>query len=138
MIVAQYSSAVTDVLRYTSVSETKDFTKSYSQIIVALSRKGYNMIEVTNTLKDVSASYRGINTLVQNARGYVFELQFHTKESLEVKEKNHKLYEEQRLASTSKLRKLELDKTMRKNAQMIPTPAGIEKIGDIKNKNDKV
>ena len=92
------------------------------------------MIEVTNTLKDVSASYRGINTLVQNARGYVFELQFHTKESLEVKEKNHKLYEEQRLASTSKLRKLELDKTMRKNAQMIP----IEKIGDIKNKNDKV
>lgn len=33
---------------------------------------------------------------------YVFEFQFHTPESLVIKEVNHKLYEKERLKETSK------------------------------------
>ena len=96
-----------------------------------LRKTEYSTVEATNTLKYTNAVYRGINTLVRAPDGYVFELQYHTPQSLEIKEINHKLYEEQRLASTSIARKLVLKKQMRDNARKIEMPIGIEKVDDI-------
>ena len=126
--VDEYASKITDILRYTNVSTTKNFTGDYYSIIDNLIKKSYNIVEVTNTLGDINASYRGINCLVSDKDGYIFELQFHTEESLNIKEVNHKLYEELRLKTTNKARQLELYKEMQKKSTEIPMPPDITKI----------
>lgn len=128
--VNEYAKQVTDVLRYTNVSPAKNLVEDYFTIVESLNKKGYNMIEVTNTL-DNKSYYRGINTLVKNKDGFVFELQFHTPESLHIKEINHKLYEEQRLDKTSIQRKKELNEIMKKNADSIESPINIHLIKNI-------
>lgn len=127
--VSDYSEKVTDVLRYTNVSDADNLYSDYKIIVKNLDEINYNLIEVTNTFEGASA-YKGINTLVKDDTGYVFELQFHTPESLEIKEVNHKLYEEYRLDTTSNERRLELEKEMRTNADSIPIPKSIGKIKD--------
>lgn len=127
--VSDYSEKVTGVLRYTNVSDANNLYSDYEIIVKNLAELNYNMIEVTNTFESFGA-YKGINTLVEDNTGYVFELQFHTPESLEIKEVNHKLYEEQRLDSTPMERKIELDKEMRKNADSVPIPKNIGVIKD--------
>ena len=122
---------MTDVLRYTQVSDPDNLAEDCLLAMDNLRKTEYSTVEATNTLKYTNAVYRGINTLVRAPDGYVFELQYHTPQSLEIKEINHKLYEEQRLASTSIARKLVLKKQMRDNARKIEMPIGIEKVDDI-------
>lgn len=124
----QASSGLYDLVRYTSVADELTLVSHYHSLVENLSAKGYNVVRVKNTLKDPYASYRGVNTVVEAPGGYKFELQFHTPKSLEIKEINHKLYEEQRLDTTSKERKAELAKEMSKNAMAIPTPKDIDGI----------
>ena len=130
--IEDYSRRVTDALRYTSVSETETFVDDYRSIVDAMARKGYTEIEVTNTLKTPDAIYRGVNTLMKTDDGYVFELQYHTPESLKVKEVNHKLYEEHRQDNTSEKRKQELTAQMILNSMRIHAPIEVEMIEEIK------
>ena len=51
---------------------------------------------------------------MRTKEGYNFELQFHTKESLEAKELAHKLYEKQRLPETPEKEKESLAREMDK------------------------
>lgn len=134
MPVSEYAKKVTDVLRYTVVSESGTFAEDYHTIIHFLQKKCYNQVEVVNTLKDDTAVYRGINTLMETPDGYVFELQYHTPESLKIKEINHKLYEEQRLETTTEERKQELKDLMLVNSNKIKTPKNIDSITNIKRK----
>ena len=124
----EYAQQITDALRYTNVSSVKNLTQDFYTVKKELEKSGYAMIEIENTIWDKTAPYRGINTLVQNPDGYTFELQFHTPQSLEIKEINHKLYEEQRKATTTKERYAELDLIMAQNAQAIKTPVNSSKI----------
>ena len=62
---------------------------------------------------------------------YVFEFQFHTPESLVIKEVNHKLYEKERLKETSKEEVLKSNEYMKKSLKNITMPNKIEKIRDI-------
>lgn len=127
----EYSSQVTDVLRFTDVSSVDGLTDSFMQTKGALEAKGYRMIECTNTFPDMNAPYRGINTLVNTPDGYTFELQFHTPQSLEIKEINHEMYEIQRLERTPKVEKDRLDAVMAENARKVVAPKNVERIIDI-------
>ena len=129
-----YAEQVTDVLRYTNSSKPEHLTEDFFNIVGELEKKGYNLIEVTNTFNVPGSPYRGINTLVKDRSGYVFELQFHTPESLEVKEINHKLYVEQRLTATAEFRKAELKKKMKENSMKILMPSDIERIHNLGGK----
>lgn len=124
----EYAQKITDALRYTNISTPENLTQDYMTIVGDLEKKGYSMAEVSNTLKIKDAQYRGINTLVRTPDGYVFELQFHTPQSVEIKEVNHKLYEVQRLASTSEEEKIKLGQEMSQNALSIETPKNIDSI----------
>lgn len=123
-----------DVNRYTMKFTEENFVDGYNKAMKELQGQGYEIVKVKNTLKDETAAYRGVNTNLKAPDGSIFELQFHTQKSLDVKEPNHKLYEEYREKTTSKERKAELDKLMSDNAKSIPTPPGIENIKDIKFK----
>lgn len=98
------------MVRYTNASDSNMFVQNYDQVIGNLEKSGYNVVRVKNTLADNSVSYRGIHTVIAAPDGFKFELQFHTPESLELKNKTHVLYEEWRLSSTSAERRKELDK----------------------------
>lgn len=118
-----------DVLRYTYVSPTGDFSAEFRRIRAALGAAGYNMAKVKNTLKYTDYTYRGVNTQVECPDGYIFELQFHTPESLDVKERlNHPLYEKARLPDTPGGEREALMEEMRGNSGSIPTPPGIEEV----------
>lgn len=72
-----------------------------------------------------------MNTLVKDKSGYIFELQFHTPKSFEIKEGElYKLYEKQR--ALNKKREKEqwdiLEKMMIDLSKTIPNPKDIERI----------
>ena len=125
--VHEYSKKVTDVLRYTEMSSEDTLQRNFDSFVSKINERGYEMVEVNNSWYDGS-DYKGINTLVRTSRGYVFEMQFHTPKSLEIKEINHKLYEKQREVGTSKKEQLRLKRQMASNARSVPTPIHIEKI----------
>lgn len=123
------SSMIHDVLRYTYVMPEETFTDDFLRIQASLLEEGYNMVEVKNTLKQLNVSYRGVNTKVSTSDGYIFELQFHTEKSLEIKEKlNHPLYEKARLVNTSEEERAILTSEMVANSNTIPTPKRIEEV----------
>lgn len=86
------------------------------------------MLRVKNTLKDTNSLYRGVNIIVENEDWYKFEWQFHTKESYNIKQENHILYEEQRLDTTSEKWKNKINIEMKKSNKIIDLPKAINSI----------
>lgn len=130
----EYSNQVTDILRYTFCSNENNLVKEFSDIKNNLENKGYNIIEINNTFPIPNATYKGINTLVKNSNGYIFELQFHTYQSLKIKEENHKLYEKSRLQSTPSEEKKKLVKKMIENSKKVIIPNNINEIVNLSHK----
>jgi hypothetical protein len=120
-----------DVLRYTYIVDTQHFTEQYQAIADGLMAQGFSPTKVANTFRGVNRMYKGVNTNWTTPDGYEFEVQFHTPESMVVKEANHVLYEEARKASTSAARRDALEQQMRDAAATIPTPPGIDGIKDL-------
>lgn len=127
----QYGQTVTDTLRYTIVPTNEKFTETYFRCIEKLKKREYTVVELTNTLKDENAMYRGINSLVKDSSGYVFELQFHTKESLRVKELNHPLYEILRIGNMEPEKEENIIRQMLYNSKQVNAPSGVERIKDV-------
>ncbi|WP_128332180.1 hypothetical protein [Apibacter sp. HY039] len=117
-----------DVLRYTTIFENSKLTSGTKTMLDALKQNGYKEVAIKNTFKD-GAVYKGINTNFETPNGQVFELQFHTPESFNVKQNiNHVLYEEARLPSTPKeISDVLIDK-MRENSSKIPNPPNVSDI----------
>ena len=127
----QAADSMKDVNRYTMQLNEDNFASGYNKTMKTLESQGYEVVRVKNTMGDTSAPYRGVNTNVKSPDGSIWELQFHTAKSLEVKEVNHKLYETQRLDKTPPAKKAELGKQMAANAASIPSPKDIESIQNI-------
>jgi len=122
-----------DTVRYTNISEPEDFTQNYNNVVDALKEEGYTVVRVKNTIADATASYRGVNTIVESPDGYRFELQFHTPESFDVKQTTHALFELQRAASTPANEKLALAQQQAQMSAGIVTPPGSETIKSFSN-----
>lgn len=89
---------VKDIVRYTlGTDDAGALVKGMENAIDELSKLGYNTIALKNSWEDPLNPYKGINTTVIAPNGQKFEIQYHTKESFEVKEKMHALYEKQRM-----------------------------------------
>ena len=121
---------IRDVLRYTMLRDEKNFTDGYFATQDALIKNGYRIERVKNTWKD-GAVYKGVNTIIADSHGNEFELQFHTRKSLEVKEGElHKLYEKQRTLDVE-TQKDEFDlltNEMINLSRSIPNPDGVRRI----------
>ena len=116
-------------------------------MIDSLEKSGYEVVEVDNKFlgKDGKANndaiYRAVHLSVKDASGRYFELQVHSKESLAVKDLNHKEYEIQRKFEETpknqwtdemKTRNEELNAIQRERWQKnYKNPAGIETLPSI-------
>jgi SPP1 gp7 family putative phage head morphogenesis protein len=121
--------SINDVLRYTAVAEPDRYYSLYAAVILNLINEGHTVKKVKNSWNEPQNPYNGINVVLIAPNGTPYELQFHTPESFDLKQdKLHELYEEYRLSSTSKKRKMELWQEMLKIADGIRRPPGIDRI----------
>ena len=120
-----------DNLRYTTILKDSEFKSGFDKMKKDLEAKGYKFMKIKNTMADVSGGYRGINTQIKNPEGYIFELQFHTKESFDAKMVVHKDYEIARDPKRPLVKRRAAEKRMAKLYKSLKTPNGVEKIKSI-------
>jgi hypothetical protein len=119
-----------DLIRYTQVSDAKDMAANVEKTIDELSKKGFTITKVENKYLDPKSDYKGIHIDFISPEGQKFELQFHTAETLAVKEKMHKAYELERdVNSTSEIREAAKAEIKRIAAGM-EWPLDVEKISN--------
>ena len=120
---------VRDALRYTFELSEKNYVLEYREIIDLLSKKGYTLSAVKNYWMNKNNPYNGLNTNVFTNGKYEFEIQYHTKQSLKVKEEMHIIYEKQRLiADENSEEYIKLTDDMFSLADSVDAPPGIEGI----------
>ncbi len=123
-----------DVLRYTFVLSFEKYVFGFKQTLEKLKRRNYVIPEnkIWNAWKNIGTEfdkgYRGINVTVISSRGQKFELQFHTRESFQLKMKTHEIYKEAKMKETSRKRKTEIAETAIDLAKDVTVPEGAEKL----------
>lgn len=137
---------IKDNVRYTSVVPASQLARHASNVLREYKSRGYRVIKCDNSYKDGSL-YKGINCALVTPKGYTFELQFHTPESINAKEclveikrdkwvtgrpdqrlsqhPSHKYYEENRANPTPERRRY-LDYRLRKLWSNVDNPTGID------------
>ena len=120
--------AINDALRYTMVFEGENFTSGVRGTMDAMNQQGYELVKLGNSFRE-GAPYKGINATYRTAEGQEFELQFHTPESLYMKETvNHPLYEQQRVLEGRTPEWTMLRDQMILNSNKVPIPDGARHI----------
>ena len=116
-----------DVLRYTIIID-KEITSAVNTILKELKSKGYQVVKIKNTFRE-GQIYKGINTNVKSPEGNIFEIQYHTSESFNVKQNiNHMLYEKYRLLPDDSEEAIDLVNQMMKNSNSVKLPKDINTI----------
>lgn len=81
-----------DSVRYTMIIDSDLYTERAMSILNAIKNKGYTIVKASNTWD--KSLYKGLNCSIISPDGVIFELQFHTKKSFDIKEdKTHLVYE---------------------------------------------
>jgi hypothetical protein len=73
-----------------------DLVKKGQMLRTELKNRGYTETKFVNTWVNDRSAYRGVHANYQTIGGYKFELQFHTPDSLAMKEINHEIYDIQK------------------------------------------
>ena len=129
MRVDEAAESMSDVIRYTYVIGDDTYATAAKRIIADLEAQGYTL-RVKNYWAEGN-SYKGINVAMRDPDGIPVELQFHTSESLRIKEGAlHEIYERQRVLTDPDQIEA-LTEEMRREAARIPTPRGDLGFGEI-------
>jgi uncharacterized Zn-binding protein involved in type VI secretion len=122
---------IRDTLRYTIVYDSKNISANANRVMKSLEGGGYEKIRVKNTFGP-DKQYQGINTNFLSPEGQVFELQFHTPESFNVKQNlTHGLYEELRILPNDSPKRVELEQQIINiSNEHITQPANINDVKD--------
>ncbi len=122
---------VNDIIRYTlGTDNADDLVEKMNTAIEGFAEIGYNTTVLKNTWNSVKDPYRGINTTIVAPNGQKFEVQYHTKESFDLKNgEMHKLYEQARLIDdTESAEFLALRDKMFELSDTLTAPKGVERV----------
>lgn len=123
-----------DALRYTFLFPFEKYIFGFKRSLGKLKENGYEIAEskIWNAWKNIGTifdkGYRGINITVISSRKQIFELQFHTRASYELKTETHFLYEESRQNQTLQKRKVKIAEIIIELAEKVKTPKGVKKL----------
>ncbi len=99
MTPTEATATINDALRYTAVFPPEEFTSGVNRVIDGLRERGYSIEpgNVRNFFVDGNR-YKGLHVIVEapgraGGKPMLFELQFHTPDSIEMKRVTHRLYE---------------------------------------------
>jgi hypothetical protein len=118
------ASEIRDAIRYTVVLEEHGYWAAGSSISDALQQAGYSAVKKTKGWKRFG--YKGRNDTFVTAGGQEFEVQMHTRASLNAADQCHLLYEESRLTSTSAARRAELSEEQDAIFAAVPVPDDVK------------
>lgn len=124
---AQFISRMGDLVRYTQMGKHSDLGTNTVKTIDALKKNGYKVTKVDNKYLDKNSDYKGIHLDVVSPTGQKFELQIHSKESMNVKNKLHPIYEKWRMMKDGPTKDA-LSKKMKAISASLPMPKGIENV----------
>lgn len=111
-----------DSVRYTQLSSPDRLAADVNQMLGRLRGSGYEVTQIKNTWENtIGNPYYGVNVKLKD-QAQPIELQFHTPESLEVKNKLHGLYDQQKLTrpGSSEWQALNDQMTMMSGGMMVP------------------
>lgn len=118
-----------DSVRYTMKLDESNYSQGVVNTIESLNDAGYKT-RVKNFWQE-NNTYKGVNAVVTSPNGQIFELQFHTLDSLVVKEINHQIYEVTRTGSMSIKDIYELDLEQANNWLSINTPKNLNLLDSV-------
>lgn len=119
---------VNDALRYTMSFDETNFTAGTKAAMGSLQEQGYQLTALRNTF-NAGQPYKGINATYLTPGGDMFELQFHTPASFQMKDVvNHPLYEQQRVLPRTDPAWTALRNQMIQNSSSVPIPPGASSI----------
>ena len=125
---------INDTLRYTFILPFESYVFSFKQSLEKLKQEGCKIPEnkIWNAWRNIGTrydtGYRGINVTVISSQGQLFELQFHTEESFQLKMKTHKLYKAAVSSTNLAERKKKIIQAMVVSAKNILIPKGVTKL----------
>ncbi len=127
-------SQVNDALRYSIVLPPDTFVPTYRRIVAGLEKHGHSMTARTNHFNHLGTPFGALSVTLQDpGSSLLWEIQFHTEQTFELKERHHDLYKQAQRqrhqgASSDALR--ELLRPAWKDFRAVPLPAGCEEIDD--------
>ena len=118
-----------DGLRYTFTIDEQEYVAKTRLIMDTLIANGNSVYKFKNYWAKKDVDYQGINVMLRSKDGFIYELQFHTPVSYNVKgEKTHKYYEIIRSETSTAEEKAEASKKQAEEYKQIPIPKGVEEI----------
>lgn len=124
----QAAGGLKDVIRYTAVSDSRDYVDTYNAIKQRLEEKGYTETKCKNYFQKYQngeVMHKAVQSTFRSPGGVEFEVQFQTPESQAAKELKVPIYNERRKAGNTPERNAELEQEMRNLAEQVPDPEGI-------------
>ncbi len=125
------ASSIKDAVRYTSLTDDDNFTKSYNSVKKSLEDKGYKETRCKNYFdlyRQGKVKHKSVQSVFQDPDGYLFEIQFHTPSSQDAKNKKIPIYEERRKPGLSKEQQMRLEVQMDALAKQVSIPKDVYKI----------
>lgn len=119
---------IKDLIRYTSIANDDQFTRSYKSVKEQLEALGYNETRCKNyftLFRDNKSRHKAVQCVFVDKDGNQFELQFHTPSSEAAKELKIPIYEERRKTGLSKSRTIELENQMTELGEKVEDPKGV-------------
>jgi TusA-related sulfurtransferase len=117
-----------DIIRYTEIYPSDQLADSTKGSLAEYESRGYAVDRVKNTWDDKDSCYKGINATLTSPDGQVFEVQYHTQESFDLKNDMHPQYEEWRTLADNDPRKKELSDEMMKRCETLERPENVEEV----------
>ena len=128
-------SFIPDAIRYTFQYEEVRYTQDVHADIARLKGQGFTLDKLKNSWSD--DQYKGINSQwIESDTGQRFEVQFHTRISLEAKQLTHDAYARLRTLQTDKFEEMVLEAFQKKVSSEVSIPPGAAEIPDYKREID--
>ena len=123
-----------DMIRYTEICNHRDIASVTKDTIEFMKEQGYTLSGTKNyyTHPFGATGYKGIHLNFISPYGQEIELQVHSKESFDAKQKGHELYEKIRAVSTLKRDKEAMKEEIKRIHGIVKNPPNIEAIHDYK------
>ncbi|CAD7729990.1 hypothetical protein LMG31884_44240 [Xanthomonas hydrangeae] len=127
------AAGVNDALRYSVVLQPQDFTAGLRAVLAALDDQGHARVKLTNQFTDYPPSFKAINVTLRSPDDALWEIQFHTPETFELKERFHDLYKRTHalaLGGASRAEQRKLQEPALEAFKRVASPPGCEEIDD--------
>ncbi|SEL92369.1 hypothetical protein [Nonomuraea pusilla] len=120
---------IADAVRYTYAVDTENYVVGVQRIQAEMRAAGFDQEQFRNFWTYDDNPYQGINTRWRDpASNVLFEVQFHTRESLEAKTLEHDVYEILKTAVLSEEERNALEQYRQQLYSRIPLPEGIREL----------